>query len=176
MTFLKLAWLGSGRRGRWFKSSRPDLKSRQLVAFDCGELFLVWCERVTQTMKHNSVSSNRRHVSGCDEGQLLELTVGLELTEFKSSRHSRGSSLVRVLLGELSGLNPNHKPSVTFACTRGFCRLARVEWRLVRPAQAILSVLREFQLYLSLTPAPALTHAGHFRLLSGGRLGHPRLR
>jgi hypothetical protein len=34
----------SGRRGRWFESSRPDLKSKQLVAFICGELCLVWCQ------------------------------------------------------------------------------------------------------------------------------------
>ena len=33
--------LRSGRRGRWFKSSRPDSKSKQLVSLNCGELFLV---------------------------------------------------------------------------------------------------------------------------------------
>ena len=31
----------SGRRGRWFKSSRPDSKLKQLVSLNCGELFLV---------------------------------------------------------------------------------------------------------------------------------------
>ncbi len=33
--------LRSGRRGRWFKSSQPDLKTKQLVALICGELFLL---------------------------------------------------------------------------------------------------------------------------------------
>ena len=33
--------LRSGRRGRWFKSSRPDSKLKQLVSLNCGELFLV---------------------------------------------------------------------------------------------------------------------------------------
>ncbi len=84
------AW---GCRGRKFKSCRPDLISKQLVAFICGELFLVWYERVTQTMKPNSVSSNGRNFSGCDVGQSLGPSAKLEVTEFKSSRHSRGSSL-----------------------------------------------------------------------------------
>ncbi|MEE8046889.1 MAG: hypothetical protein V3T49_08615, partial [Dehalococcoidia bacterium] len=33
--------LRSGRRGRKFKSYHPDLKSKQLVAFNCGGLFFV---------------------------------------------------------------------------------------------------------------------------------------
>jgi hypothetical protein len=74
-----------------FKPYELDSETEQLAALTCGELFLVWCERVTNTTKPNSVSSNRRHYSGCDEGQLLEPTVGSEVTEFKSSRHFRSS-------------------------------------------------------------------------------------
>ena len=33
--------LGSGPRGRKFESCRPDLKSKELAAFDCDEPFLV---------------------------------------------------------------------------------------------------------------------------------------
>jgi hypothetical protein len=41
----------------------------------------------------NSVSSNRQHYSGCDEGQLFEPDDGLKVTEFKSSHYSRSSVL-----------------------------------------------------------------------------------
>ena len=74
-------------------SSHPDLKSKQLVALICGELFLVWRRGVTPPMKPDALSSNRRRYSGCDKGQLLEPTTKSEVAEFKSSRHSRGWSL-----------------------------------------------------------------------------------
>jgi len=81
----------SGRRGRcWFQSSRPDLKSKQLVALIRSELFLVWCVRVKRTTKPNSESSNKRQFSRCNERQLLETVGGAQVAEFKSSRHSRG--------------------------------------------------------------------------------------
>ena len=74
-----------------FNSRRPDLNFEQLVARLCGELFLVWCERVAQITKLNSASSNRPHYSRCDEGQLLQPIRRLQFSEFKSSCHSRRS-------------------------------------------------------------------------------------
>jgi len=44
-------------------------------------------------MKLSPVSSNGRHSSRCDEGQLLEPDGRLEVTEFKSSRHFHGPLL-----------------------------------------------------------------------------------
>ena len=75
---------------------------------NCGELFLVWWVRVTRITKLNSVGSDRRHYSGCDEGQLLEAVRRLEVTEFKFSRHlHRLNNRVRVLLGQSSDGHTN---------------------------------------------------------------------
>ncbi len=61
---------------------RLDLKSKQLVALICGELFLVWRERITQTMKPSSVTSNGRHF----RGSLPQLEV--RLGDLSCSKHT----------------------------------------------------------------------------------------
>ena len=78
-----------GCRGRRFKSCRPDLNPKQLVASTCGELFLVWCERVTGTTTPDSGGSNRQHFRGPQNSQLLESNACQGFTAFKSCRHFR---------------------------------------------------------------------------------------
>lgn len=72
-----------------FKFGRPDLNSKQLVAWICGGLFLFCVQQLTRTMMANSFGSNSRSISGYEGRQFLELTVRSRVTKFKSSRHFR---------------------------------------------------------------------------------------
>ncbi len=84
-------------------------------------------------------------------------------------------SLVRILIGELQKAGSQSDPLTSVAS----CLVAKGlvvslalndAWHGVR--EASLTVLQEFQLYLSLTSAPALIHASHCRIMSGGSRSH----
>jgi hypothetical protein len=105
-------------------SSRPDLNSRQLVAFIRGELFFVCVQWFRRSLDPNLVSSNSCFLSGHTEGQWLEPAVRWIVTEFKSSRHSRGSSLwFESDSGSLTKLvsYPNHSSSATTCFVKESC-------------------------------------------------------
>ena len=88
-------------------------------------------------------------------------------------------SLVRTLIGELQKAGSQSDPLTSVAS----CLVAKGlvvslalndAWHGVREASP--TVLQEFQLYLSLTSAPALIQAGYFRFISGGRWSRLGLR
>ena len=62
------------------------------ASITCGELFLVWCVRVTQTSTPIAVSSDARHSWESDGWQLLDTTAEPRVTKFRSIPHSRGHS------------------------------------------------------------------------------------
>ena len=56
-------------------SGCPDLNSKQLVVFNCGELFLICPEQLARSAKLIWGSSNTGFVPDDEEGQFLEPTV-----------------------------------------------------------------------------------------------------